>query len=66
MKINFIIGFSNITGGHRAVFEIANGLKKRGHEVNIVYPLNSIYSRRNDFLRNNTLLQKLLGSFYHK
>lgn len=66
MKITFIIGFPNITGGHRAIFEIANGLIKRRHKVNIVYPHKSIYSRRNNLLRENVWLEKLLGPFYQR
>ncbi len=36
MKINFTMLSTNRSGGARAIFEIANGLSKRGHEVSIV------------------------------
>ncbi len=39
MKITFILPFLEMTGGVRVVFEYANKLHKKGHEVNIVYPL---------------------------
>jgi hypothetical protein len=39
MKITFILSTNMITGGYRAIFEIANRLHERGHAVNIVCPL---------------------------
>ena len=39
MKITFILPGIGIAGGIRVVFEYANRLQDRGHEVNIVYPL---------------------------
>ncbi|MDD3985373.1 MAG: glycosyltransferase family 4 protein [Methanobacterium sp.] len=33
MKINFTLYSTYMTGGVRAIFEVANGLSKRGHEV---------------------------------
>ena len=39
MKITFILPVIGISGGTRVVFELANRLKNRGHEVAIVYPL---------------------------
>ena len=35
MKINFTLYSTSMTGGVRAIFEVANGLSKRGHEVTI-------------------------------
>lgn len=35
MKINFTLNDTSMSGGIRAIFEIANGLYKRGHEVTI-------------------------------
>ena len=35
MKINFTLYSTYMTGGVRAIFEVANGLSKRGHEVTI-------------------------------
>ena len=39
MKITFILPFLGLAGGIRVVFEYANRLTDRGHEVSIVYPL---------------------------
>lgn len=39
MKINFIIPFINWTGGLRIVFEFAEGLHRRGHDVMFYFPL---------------------------
>ncbi|RJR14930.1 MAG: glycosyltransferase family 1 protein [Nitrospiraceae bacterium] len=39
MVITFILASTHVTGGHRAVFELANGLTTRGHKVHIVHPL---------------------------
>ena len=39
MKITFLLPIIELVGGVRIVFEYANRLQARGHEVNIVYPL---------------------------
>ncbi|MGA3289044.1 MAG: glycosyltransferase family 4 protein [Candidatus Bathyarchaeia archaeon] len=41
MKITFVLpGTGNsVSGGMRVVYEYANRLKERGHEVNVIYPL---------------------------
>jgi glycosyltransferase involved in cell wall biosynthesis len=39
MKITFILPGIGISGGTKAVFEFANHLCKRGHEVSIIYPM---------------------------
>lgn len=41
MKITFVLpGTGNsVAGGMRVVYEYANRLKERGHEVNVIYPL---------------------------
>ncbi|MCD1294179.1 glycosyl transferase family 1 [Methanocella sp. CWC-04] len=39
MKITFIIPGIGLSGGARVVFEYANRLIERGHEVTVVYPL---------------------------
>ncbi|MGB7533082.1 MAG: glycosyltransferase family 4 protein [Halobacteriota archaeon] len=39
MKITFILPGIGLYGGVRVVFEYANRLKDRGHEVNVIYPL---------------------------
>ncbi|MFA5162294.1 MAG: glycosyltransferase family 4 protein [Elusimicrobiales bacterium] len=38
MRITFVLPGVFIAGGVRAIFECANGLTERGHQVNIVYP----------------------------
>jgi glycosyltransferase involved in cell wall biosynthesis len=35
MKINFTLYSTSMTGGVRAIFEVANGLSQRGHDVTI-------------------------------
>lgn len=39
MKISFVLPGVGIAGGVRVVFEYANRLLERGHEVSIVYPI---------------------------
>lgn len=39
MKINFVIPFSNLTGGIKVIFEYCNRLKEFGHEINIYVPM---------------------------
>lgn len=39
MKINWIIPFTFNTGGIRVIFEHANGLKAKGHDVKIFMPI---------------------------
>lgn len=61
MKINFTLNVTSRSGGARAVFEIANGLSKRGHEVTITsfegdhtwFPLEAevIYVKRPNFIK---------------
>lgn len=39
MKITFIMQGTGISGGAKAIFEFANHLHDRGHDVSVVYPL---------------------------
>jgi len=39
MKITFVLPDVGISGGARVVFEYANRLTERGHNVHIVYPI---------------------------
>ena len=39
MKITFVLPSIGVAGGMRVVFEYANRLKQRGHEVSIIYPM---------------------------
>jgi glycosyltransferase involved in cell wall biosynthesis len=43
MKITFVLPGIFIGGGVRVVFEYANRLQKKGHIVNVVYPLIPLY-----------------------
>jgi len=40
MKINFLIPFIGLTGGNKVIFEYANRLSLRGHQITIIYPTN--------------------------
>ncbi len=51
MRITFVVSYLEVTGGHRAVLEIATRLVARGHDVTLLYPARSILSRRNTALR---------------
>lgn len=42
MRITFVLPGIGFSGGNRTVFECANRLVGRGHEVNIVYPLSLV------------------------
>jgi len=51
MRITFVLNHINRVGGVRVVFEYANHLQKRGHDVSIVYPaLDLAYLKRLSFL----------------
>ncbi len=51
MRITFVVSYLEVTGGHRAVLEIASRLVGRGHDVTLLYPARSILSRWNAVLR---------------
>jgi glycosyltransferase involved in cell wall biosynthesis len=61
MKINFTLYSTSMTGGVRAIFEVANGLSQRGHEVIITslegdhtwFPLNATvnYVEKPNFIK---------------
>jgi len=38
MKINFLVPTTGLTGGIKVIFEHANNLISRGHQINIIYP----------------------------
>lgn len=44
MKITFVLHSIDLSGGTKVIFEYANQLEQRGHEVTIVYPLVPITS----------------------
>lgn len=50
MKINFIIPFTNLTGGIKVIFEYCNRLNEYGHKVNIYVPMKA-YKFNNKGLR---------------
>lgn len=39
MKVNFVVPTTEVYGGIRVVFELANHLKSRGHQVRIIVPV---------------------------
>jgi len=39
MRITFLLPSKELSGGSKSTFEIANRLRARGHEVQVVYPL---------------------------
>lgn len=49
MKITFVLPSTGISGGAKAVFEFANHLKDRGHNVSIIYPLIPLCSGPNGY-----------------
>lgn len=49
MKITFVLPNIRISGGVKAVFEFANHLQNRGHEVCVTYPLMPYYSAKGGF-----------------
>lgn len=52
MKITFILPEVGIGGGIRVVFEYANRLQDRGHEVNVFYPLTPLQIKPKFSLRS--------------
>lgn len=59
MKITFVLPVIELGGGVRVIFEYANRLQDRGHEVNIVYPL--ISPRIDPKFSLKSLVSKALG-----
>ncbi len=65
MKITFILPNIGISGGVKAVFELANHLHDRGHHVSVVYPLIEMrsdakwYNIRNLASRTKSAIVKL-------
>jgi len=59
MKITFVLPTIGVAGGVRAVFEHANRLIKRGHDVYIVYPITppTIVSRS----KTRAIMNKVVG-----
>ena len=58
MKITFVLSSLGIRGGHRVIYEYANRLQERGHEVSIVYPIVPpfpLYFLRQFGLKNSAL-----------
>jgi hypothetical protein len=58
MRINFIVPNIALTGGNRVIFEYANHLSLRGHDVNVIYPLMPYKFWRS----NNYLIEVLIQS----
>jgi glycosyltransferase involved in cell wall biosynthesis len=60
MKITFMLANLGIKGGHRVIYEYANRLQERGHEVSIVYP---IIPFRTDLLRHFGFKKSVFKTF---
>jgi hypothetical protein len=43
MKINFLLPTIDLCGGIKVVFEYANHLQERGHQVSVIYPQTKIF-----------------------
>jgi len=65
MKITFIVPSTSISGGVRVIFEYANRLQKRGHNVSVLYPLIPLNFglRSYDYRRNFLRIVKFLSNF---
>lgn len=50
MKITFLLPYIGIGGGVKVVFEYANRLTERGHDVTIIYPLINKNSKLNSII----------------
>ncbi len=61
MKITFVLSSLGFRGGHRVIYEYANRLQQRGHEISIVYPI--IPPFPGDLLRHYGLRNSLLLFF---
>lgn len=69
MKINFALLSTSMSGGARAIFEIANGLSRRGHEVTITslegdhswFPLEAevVYAEKPSLIKILNVLNKI-------
>ena len=66
MKINFILPKIGVSGGVKVVFEYANHLQERGHDVSIIYPwipmLPSKWYRYNFRTLLKSIFQKIINS----
>lgn len=51
MKITFVLPGVGLGGGARVVFEYANRLMDRGHEVSVLYPQTSLFLKRDPNLK---------------
>ena len=62
MKINFIIPFTNLTGGIKVVFEYCNRLKEHGHQINIYVPMKAYKFNNNGFIGILKTLKASIGN----
>ncbi len=63
MKITFVLPAIFIGGGVRVIFEYSNRLQKKGHTVNVVYPLIPLYLKPK--LRTKDLRTQLMTTVYN-
>lgn len=59
MKITFVLPGIALLGGVKVVFEYANILQSRGHEVRVVYPIISMSSGKKWYKTNNFVIRVL-------
>lgn len=64
MKINFIIPFTNLTGGIKVVFEYCNRLKDLGHEINIYVPMKAYKFNNSGFIGILKTLKASVGNTF--
>lgn len=62
MKITFVLPGVGLSGGVNVVFEYANHLQNRGHDVSIVYPLIPLGSASKDLMRT---VGRIVLSLWH-
>lgn len=60
MRITFVLPGIFIGGGVRVVFEYSNRLQKRGHAINIIYPIIPLYLKPK--IQVKTLGSQLIGA----
>lgn len=62
MKITFVLPGVWLLGGVKVVFEYANRLQEKGHEVRVVYPIFPMSSGKNGYYIKN-FVNKALTTF---
>lgn len=66
MRINFIVPFTSKTGGIKIVFEYANRLKKRGHDVIIYVPMIAYRFNNEGIIGKLKIIKSSLGNTFKR